>query len=228
MNSDTLIKPETGRYVVSISKQELAQLPSAVYQGKVVLIDSDQDAAKAADILAAEEIIGFDTETKPSFKRSQSNQVALLQLSTHTHCFLVRLNHIGLHPDLRRILEDPHRLKVGVSVHDDFHHLAKAFNLHPQGFIDLQAFVKDYKIIDNSLSRIYGILFGHRISKGQRLTNWEAHELTIHQQEYAALDAYACIRIYEYLVKNGFTPEQSIYYHFVPQEEHDANGKLQG
>ncbi len=182
MNSDTTQLSEPTRYTVSISKQELALLPAAVYSGKVIVVDTPEDAAKAADILSSESIIGFDTETKPSFKRGQMNQVALLQLSTHTSCFLIRLNHIGLHPAIRAILESKNYLKVGVSIHDDFHHLSRIYNLKPSGFVDLQSFVKQFNIADNSLSRIFGILFNQRISKGQRLTNWEAHTLTPHQQ----------------------------------------------
>lgn len=197
---------------VSITKQELASLPAAAFPGEIVLVDSEEGVHSAVKALRAESIIGFDTETKPSFRRGQSNHVALLQLSTHSTCFLFRLNHIGLNPEVRDLLEDPDILKIGVSIHDDFHNLRKLYNLNPSGFIDLQSYVKDFDILDNSLSRIYGILFGKRISKGQRLTNWEAPELTLHQQEYASLDAYACIQIYDHLNTEGFNPSESPYY----------------
>lgn len=202
-------------YKVSISKQELSTLQAASFNGDIILVDSEEEATKAADVLRKEKVIGFDTETKPSFKRGQSNTVALLQLSTHSTCFLFRLNHIGLNKEIREILESPDILKIGVSIHDDFHHLQKVYDLHPDGFIDLQAFVKDYDIIDNSLSRIYAILFNQRISKGQRLTNWEAPALTKHQQEYASLDAYACIQIFDELTQKGFNPEESKYYRLI-------------
>lgn len=197
---------------VSISKQELATLPCASFTGQIVIVDNDADAVKAAECLRQESLIGFDTETKPSFKRGQTNNVSLLQLSTHDTCFLIRLNHIGLHPDIKQILESKSQTKIGVSIHDDFHNLRKLYDLQPDGFIDLQSYVKNFDIRDNSLSRIYGILFGHRISKGQRLTNWEAAHLTTHQQDYAALDAFACIQIYEYLSSNRFDPTASPYY----------------
>ena len=103
-------------------------------------------------------------------------------------------------------------MKIGVSIHDDFLNLHKCYKLEPKGFIDLQAYVKSYNIADNSLSRIYGILFDKRISKGQRLSNWETQVLTQYQQEYAALDALACITIYEYLNKDGFDYRTSKYY----------------
>lgn len=211
--------PDDPTWKVTISKTELADLPAASYSGKITLVDTLEDAEKATRILAAEQEIGFDTETKPSFRRGQSHKVSLMQLSTHDQCFLFRLNHIGMPDCLREILESPSLLKIGVSIHDDFLNLHKISDLEPDGFIDLQSYVKQFKIADNSLSRIYGILFGNRISKGQRLSNWEASELTQHQQEYAALDALACLRIYDYLQENGFDWNDSEYY----RETEDPN-----
>ncbi len=230
--NDTKINssPTDVERVVSISKQELAVLPVAAFPGKIVMVDRPEKVSEAVSALCAEAVIGFDTETKPSFRRGHSNNVALLQLSTHTTCYLFRLNMIGMYPEVRRLLENPDIIKIGVSIHDDFHNLHKLYDMTPQGFIDLQSYVKDYDIIDNSLSRIYAILFGKRISKGQRLTNWEAPELTIHQQEYASLDAYACIQIYDHLNRYGFDPASSPYYHTleelhptpVTQDQHTA------
>lgn len=207
------------RKVVSITKQELAVLPAAKFPGKIVMVDKDEQIPAVAQALNAETIIGFDTETKPSFRRGQSNNVSLLQLSTHTTCYLIRLNHLGLPESIKNVLENPDIIKIGVSIHDDFHNLHKISDLNPKGFVELQSYVKDYEIQDNSLSRIYGILFGQRISKGQRLTNWEANELTIHQQEYAALDAYACIQIYEYLTGKNFDSAVSPYYRFIEEPQ---------
>lgn len=204
-------------YIVTISKQELATLPAAHYEGTIHLIDSPEQVEAAADMLRKAEIIGFDTETRPSFKRGQSYQVALMQLSTPTDCFLLRLNVIGLPECIKSILEDESIPKIGVSLHDDFHNLHKIYTLKPGGFIDLQPFVKDFKIIDNSLSRIYAILFGKRISKGQRLTNWEATKLTEGQKQYAAFDALSCIQIYRHLTAGNFTPENSPYYRLKPE-----------
>lgn len=212
------------RRKVNITKQELAELPVAKFPGKVIMVDREDQIQDVAQALNAEDIIGFDTETKPSFRRGQSNHVALLQLSTHTVCYLIRLNRIGLPDQIKEILENPKILKIGVSIHDDFHNLHKLFNLQPKGFVELQSYVKDFEILDNSLSRIYGIIFGKRISKGQRLTNWEANELTVHQQEYASLDAYACIEIYEQLNNVGFEPSASPYYRII-EEVHPSTPK---
>ena len=210
-NTNEATEPTENRKVVSITKQELAALPAARFPGKVVMVDKDDQIPSVAEALNAETIIGFDTETKPSFRRGQSNNVALLQLSSHTTCYLIRLNHLGLPESIKRVLENPDILKIGVSIHDDFHNLHKISNVNPKGFVELQSYVKDYEIQDNSLSRIYGILFGQRISKGQRLTNWEADTLTDSQRAYAALDARACLRLYRHLLAGGFDPTASAF-----------------
>lgn len=207
------ITQENTEYYVSISKEELAELPAAPFCGKLQVVDTPEQMQQAVNTLRKSGIIGFDTETRPSFKRGQSYTVSLLQLSTKTHCFLFRINKIGLRPELIDLLEDPTLMKVGLSIHDDFHSLNKLAPVQPQGFVELQQYVKQYRIQDNSLSRIYGILFGQRISKGQRLTNWEASELTSYQQTYAALDAMACIRIYEHVTSGKFNPSLSKYVH---------------
>lgn len=213
------------KHIVSISKAELALLPAATYHGRIHLVDRSEDVEAAAEALRNAELIGFDTETRPSFKKGQSYQVALMQLSTPTDCYLIRLNMIGLPQQIKDILEDPDKIKIGVSLHDDFHNLHKIYTLEPQGFIDLQPYVKDYLIADNSLSRIYAILFGKRISKSQRLTNWEAQHLTISQQAYAAFDALSCIEIYKYLEGGKFNPEESPYYQAVLPPEVETEGE---
>lgn len=210
---------ENNNKVVTISKQKLAELPLATFEGEIVLIDTLAKADEAAELLAREKIIGFDTETKPSFKRGQNHNVALLQLATQRVAYLFRLNKIGIPESLKKILEDENIQKIGLSIHDDFINLNKKYRFSPAGFTDLQGFVKDYLILDNSLARIYAILFNLRISKGQRLTNWEAEELTNHQQGYAALDAYACIKIYDYLTSGKFEPFNSPYLYEQPKEE---------
>lgn len=207
------------RAIISISKEELATLPAAEYPGKIITIDNPKDMEEALQILRESEIIGFDTETRPSFRKGQHFNVALIQLATKECCFLFRTNLIGYPQQLIEILEDPEIPKVGLSIHDDFHNLRKVTEIVPQGFIDLQSYVKDFKIADNSLSRLYAILFGKRISKGQRLTNWEASELTEAQQGYAALDAYACLRIYEYLKNGHFNPKESKYLTLPPEPQ---------
>lgn len=196
----------------SITKSELAELPAESVHGKITVIDDIESAKEAVKKLRSVGKIGFDTETKPAFRKGEHHQVALLQLSTPNECFLFRLNNIGLPECIIDILEDKNIVKIGLSIHDDFLSLNKRHKFEPAGFIELQSLVKEYGIDDISLSRIYGILFDKRISKGQRLTNWEAPVLSAHQQEYAALDAFACLTIYDYLNMHGFDYTKSKYY----------------
>lgn len=205
-------KKKEPAFNLSIAKDVLGKLPAAKFHGtQITLIDKPEDVDAAVDELMRADIIGFDTETKPSFKRGQSNVVSLLQLSTREHAFLFRLNRIGFGDRLKALLEDESKLKIGLSIHDDFHHLNRLNSFDPKGFIDLQQYVKQFLIADNSLTRIYGILFGQRISKSQRLTNWEAEQLTQAQQIYASLDALACIDVYDYLEAGKFDPHTSQY-----------------
>jgi ribonuclease D len=137
--------------------------------------------------------------------------VSLAQISAGDECFLFRLKLIGSIEPFMEFLGLEEVQKIGLSLKDDFHSLAKLMAFEPRGFVELQSFVKQYQIADNSLQKIYGIIFNQRISKNQRLTNWEAPELTESQQHYAAIDAWACQRIYNHLIAGNFSPEQSIY-----------------
>ncbi|MBR4839027.1 MAG: 3'-5' exonuclease domain-containing protein 2 [Paludibacteraceae bacterium] len=183
----------------NISKEELSACPVETFNGKTYVIQTLCDAEKAVDFLRTQGVVGFDTETKPSFKKGRSNQVALLQISTEDVCFLFRLNVIGIPPVLSDFLKDTTVKKIGLSLRDDFRALGKRAPIEPINFIDLQEYVKTFGIGENSLTTIYAILFGKRISKAQRLSNWESAILTERQIEYAALDAWATRRIFVYL-----------------------------
>lgn len=196
---------------ISISKQQLAALPAAQYPGSITVVDNLDKVESAITRLRDCDLIGFDTETRPSFKKGHSYNVALMQLSSANECFLFRLNKIGLPDKLKELLEDETKIKVGLSIHDDFRNLHKTYEFEPQGFVELQQYVTNWNIIDKSLSKLYGILFGKRLSKSQRLSNWEADQLADSQQNYAALDALACIRIYKHLKEGKFDPSSSKY-----------------
>lgn len=197
--------------MLSITKQQLLEFPEVVYRGKVILVDSAAKCRSALAYLNRVPQVGFDTETRPSFQKFRHYNVSLAQISVDDECFLFRLKQIGAVEPFLRFLENPKVQKIGLSLKDDFHSLAKLAEFTPRGFVELQSFVKDYEIADNSLQRIYGIIFGERISKNQRLTNWEAQQLTENQQHYAAIDAWACQRIYNHLLSGKFHPEESPY-----------------
>ena len=186
----------------TISKEDLNALDAEEFNGRIVLVQTASTAVKAIRFLMEQPMVGFDTETRPSFRKGQLNKVALIQLSTPDTCFLIRLNRLGIFPELREFLECHTVKKIGLSTKDDFHALCRLAPVKPDGFVELQQLVKTYGIGEASLTKIYALLFGKRISKGQRLTNWEAVELTEAQQRYAALDAWACLRIYNHIINS--------------------------
>lgn len=186
-------------------------MPVVQFPGRVHVIESASAARDAVTFLMKQPYIGFDTETRPSFHKGEVHNVALVQLSTLDECFLFRINIIGFTNHLRQLLEDKNIIKIGLSTKDDFHGLNRLAEFTPGGFIELQNYVRKFDITDMSLQKIYAIIFGGHISKGQRLTNWEARQLTPLQQGYAALDAWACLKIYQHLENGLFDPATSIY-----------------
>lgn len=178
-------------------KNLISKLPRVLFEGRIFVIFSEKEAEKAVDYLMQQTILGFDTETRPSFKKGQIHQVALLQVATHDTCFLFRLNRIGITLPILHLLEDRNITKVGLSLQDDLRMLRHRTDFTPGTFIELQKEVKNLGILDMSLQKIYANLFGEKIAKGQQLSNWEADILSEAQQRYAATDAWSCIRIYE-------------------------------
>ena len=181
----------------SITKEEINNLPVLEYKDKkLVLVDTLNKLKSAIEVLKNEEVVGFDTETKPSFEKGKTNKVALLQLSTADTCYLIRLNLLGMQNSIMDILSSEKPLKVGLSLRDDYKMLNRRRSFKPAGFLDLQSVIGKFGIKDLSLQKIYAIIFNKKISKSQRLTNWQAPNLTLPQQTYAAVDAWACMDIY--------------------------------
>lgn len=185
----------------SLSDDELSVFPLSSFQGKIYLIERVEDVNPALDYLKNQSILGFDTETKPSFLKGQNNPVSLLQLSTSDKAFLFRVNQIGLPNGLVKILSSPKILKIGAAIRDDIKILQKISHFKPSGFIELQEMVEDYGIENFSLKKLSAIVLGFRISKSQRLTNWDAIHLTEPQQIYAATDAWVALEIYSRLIE---------------------------
>jgi hypothetical protein len=170
------------------------------FSGRIVVVDREEQVEAVCRDLAAQHIIGFDTETRPSFKAGITNKVALLQLSTHERCYLIRLCRTKLHNSLLKILSNPNILKIGADVAGDLRSLHTLRHFSERGFIDLQQMAAYWGIEEKSLRKMSAIVLGQRVSKAQRLSNWEATTLTPQQQMYAATDAWVCISIYEKLM----------------------------
>lgn len=186
---------------LALTKEELTALPAEKYQNEIKVVDNLDNIQEALEYLSHYKILGFDTETKPSFKKGKQYKVALLQLATEECAYLFRLNKIGLPDELKKILEDEKILKIGLSIKDDFVALNRLKKIEFSAFVELQNLAQKFSIKNRGLRGIYGVLFGKKISKAQRLSNWEAETLSNAQKEYAALDAWASLRIYTHLCK---------------------------
>ena len=183
----------------TINKETINELPKVLFDGQIHVVQTPEEAEKAVAYLKTCSIVGIDSETRPSFTKGRVHKVALLQIASEEHCFLFRLNLMGLTLPLILFLENPNIIKVGLSLKDDFMMLHKRAPFEQQNCIELQEYVRLFGIEAKSLQKIYGILFGQKISKNQQLSNWEADRLTQPQQLYAATDAWACLNIYKKL-----------------------------
>lgn len=200
-------------------KHLINNLPRVLFEGRIVVVLSESEAEKAVEYLLSQPILGVDTETRPSFKKGLNYSVSLLQVSSRDICFLFRLNHTGMTPAILQLLEDTTVPKIGLSWHDDLNSLHKAAEFTPGRFVDLQSFVKPLGIEDMSLQKLYANLFGQRISKRERLTNWDADILSDKQKRYAATDAWACIMLYDEILRLQASGEYTFY--VVPEETHE-------
>jgi len=189
-----------------ISNDELAELPLSSFEGVIHVIEQPEDVELACEYLSRQTIIGFDTETRPAFKKGQIYPVSLLQLSTSDQAFLFRINKIGLPNGLITILASPKILKMGVAIRDDIKILQRIVPFKPGGFIELQDLVKNYGIENFSLKKLSAIILGFRISKSARLSNWDAPELTEQQLIYGATDAWVSCEIYKQLLITPIEP----------------------
>ncbi len=188
-----------------MDKRELAVMPRVLFEGRIIVVQTEAEAEKAVRYLMSQDMLGFDTETRPNFRPGPMHPVALLQVATHDTCFLFRLNLMGLPPCLVRLLSDRKISKIALSWHDDTQQLRRRQDFEVGEFIELQDYATAFGIEDKSLQKLYGNVFGQRISKTQQLTNWDADVLTEAQKRYAAIDAWACIRIYEELERLRLT-----------------------
>ncbi|MBQ8046352.1 MAG: 3'-5' exonuclease domain-containing protein 2 [Prevotella sp.] len=206
-------------------KVQMNTLPPVAFEGNIYVILNELEAKKAVDFLLTQPVLGVDTETRPSFKKGETHPVSLLQVSTESVCFLFRLNRMGISSSVKRLLENTQVPMIGLSWHDDLLSLHRRGDFTPGLFIDLQDVVGRIGIEDLSLQKLYANIFGKKMSKRQRLSNWDADVLNPKQQLYAATDAWACVMLY----KEILALEVSGDYEFVrspePAVENDVETK---
>lgn len=188
------------QYPSSITKEAVNALPMLEYRGRIEVIETVPHALLAVKELATAPVLGFDTETRPSFQKGQSYKVAMLQLGTKDCAYLFRLSKIPLLPEVTALLENEAIVKVGVAIHDDLKGLQKILPFTPKGFVDLAKEAEKKGFPNLGLRTLTAIFLGLRLSKGAKVTNWERNILTPAQLQYAANDANVALKIYDKLL----------------------------
>lgn len=193
-----------------ISKEDINAMPTVSFSGDIIVVNSPDKVEECVNYLSMQPILGVDTETKPSFSKGAHNPTSLLQIGSLTRCYLIQLNRIGLPKPVADIFANPAIIKVGLAFSEDLRGLKHITAFEPQNCIDIQSIVHNYGILDLGLQKIYAIIFGQRISKTQRLTNWDNRQLTPLQQKYAATDAWATLCIYNALMRSKKLPAKEV------------------
>ncbi len=186
-------------FLNNISKDDIRNLPLQQFPGRILLIDDISQLDFLHQKLVNKKLLGFDTETRPSFKKGKKHQVSLLQLATADEAYLIRLNRVGLPESIISLFENENIKKIGLAIRDDINNLIQLSSFQPEGFIDLQKYVKKFDILDNGLKKLTANILGFRISKKQQTSNWEKEILEDEQLVYAATDAWVCYQIYKTL-----------------------------
>lgn len=183
----------------SVQSEDAEHLPLVSFTGTIHIITTPEQMQQAITYLSGCNTLGFDTETRPSFKKGLLYPLALLQLSDENNAFLFRLQYCGLPKELCDILAAKHIVKVGAAIHDDLAALQKITKFTPQSFIDLQTIAKQLEIENLGLKKLAQLVLGIRISKRQQLSNWDTTTLQESQCLYAATDAWVSLEIYKTL-----------------------------
>ncbi len=184
-----------------IDNDQVQSLPKLNFEGKITVIDTYEMQKTVWDTLSKCKIIGFDTESRVSFKKGVQNDISLLQLSGGGEAFLIRLNRTPLSKHVLKLLQSKKILKIGLAIQDDIKQLKTKSTFTAQSFVDLQKMVGQYGIGELGLKKITAIVMGKNLSKAQRLSNWSAVKLTEAQIKYAATDAWVCEMIYNKLIQ---------------------------
>lgn len=171
------------------------------FPGKIHFITTDQQLSSVAEAMKSVKEFGFDTETRPAFKKGEVYPIALLQLATESEAYVIRMRHITHIDILKNIFEDTQVIKVGVAIRDDLKQLQKKFPFVPQNFVELQSLAKIKGLKNLGLKGMTEEVFQETITKGPKTTNWEAPELTARQIMYAATDAWIGLKLYKKLMQ---------------------------
>ncbi len=185
-----------------MSKEFINSLPIIYFKGEIFLVNNNETLLSAVSELSKKEIIGFDTESKPSFKKGVSFPVSLIQLSTEDRAYLFQINRIPNLQPLYQLLADENIKKIGIGLEKDFEKLTQHHPIKPEGFIDLSQLAQNKGIIQSGAKNLAARYLGYRISKNAQTSNWAKRVLSYKQMVYGATDAWICIKIFPLLQKD--------------------------
>ena len=223
-NLEILGLKKNKRFPERVGKEHIKTLPVCSFDGQIHLITDIKDLSYAIKTLRKYSVLGFDTETRPVFRKGVKHNVSLLQLSTPKEAFLFRLNHLGFPNELVEILEESAILKVGIAILDDVRGLKKLSNFKADGFIELADIASNLGIVTCGLRNLAAIFLGVRITKKAQLTNWERPVINSKQSLYAATDAWICLEMYHFLKRENLIPVKKIWE--MPRSLKESSGRI--
>ena len=183
-------------FLRQVSRDEVNALPVARWEGEVVMVETARDYERAWENLAGEDSVGWDTETRPSFRVGESYPPSLVQAATARAVYLFPLARMDFSKVVGGLFAEPTIVKAGISVADDLKKLKQVFHFEETSVLDLGHVAKRHGMKQTGLRNLAGVFLGYRITKGAKTTNWAASRLTAQQISYAATDAWACRELY--------------------------------
>lgn len=191
-------------FPLAITKDEVMERPLKSFEGKIVIAADEKSIANAVSEINEHEVVGFDTESKPTFKKGQQRNISLIQVAIPNKVFLLRTMKDGMTDPIHRFLENESILKVGIGLLDDYNLLNKMRNFTPTGFEDLNDTLEDLGAHNIGARNLAAMILNIRISKSAQTSNWESEVLSEKQLKYAATDAWICLEIYNKLEYWGY------------------------
>lgn len=191
-------------FPLAITKDEVMERPLMSFEGKIVIAADEKSIAEAVAEINEHEVVGFDTESKPTFKKGQQRNISLIQVAIPNKVFLLRTMKDGMTNPVHRLLENESILKVGIGLLDDYNLLNKMRRFTPTGFEDLNDTLEDLGAQNIGARNLAAMILNIRISKSAQTSNWESEVLSEKQLKYAATDAWICLEIYNKLEYWGY------------------------
>ena len=180
----------------NVSREEINELPIRRYEGAVHVVAAPHDLAPAMADILQETVVGFDTETRPSFRVGESYPPSLAQVATARAVYLFQVQRQDIAAAVAEMLAEAHIAKAGVGLSDDLKALKKVIQFAEKSIVDLGGVATRHGLKQTGVRNLTGLFLGFRIPKGTKTSNWARHRLTSQQITYAATDAWACRELY--------------------------------